>query len=962
MKKQSTNILQLEAKDIWNGVKVKEGNYKRYKATLDYSQDAIKIDELSKRKNEFYMVDGKQYTNSVISVTFKYSVKNAEGKTIVKTSDLREELYENGFDITFVTDKTEKKVHFIRFKRSSGSSRVGKCLFIREDLYKDMMAWSYMDICHDEGIKINLAAIEAYIALTTSSIIDTISGIGKENILIIDEYISSFEDDVMATKIIKEKYIDKDGNEKERDRLHTQKDRVKISNNIWDGQCLLSAEIFKDKYTDKAMLLLRNRFFKGACFNTNIQQFFVDTGITDISQLNGFTLAKNITDIKMICTKSCIKYEKFGELENWLNLLEDNWGIVKYDKPTHHLMGKYVSTHYQLLNTVQFDRDETVKFLEPTIDYLNKLMNDTRVMRNHLKLRNDEDIKIGDINSTDDFVLTMMQLNDKFTKTQMYLDFRSDIRESFIKEVRKGHVLIEGNYSVLFGNGLGMLKATIKDKTHPMAFKCNSVLNTGEIHCTNFNYNIELLGCRSPHVTMGNLALFKNVECKELDKYFNLSKQIVCVNSIKENILERLSSADFDSDQLLLTNNTQLISKVKQNYNNFLVPTSLVEAKKVDRVNTAQDKTDLDIKTSVNKIGEIINLSCILNTLLWDKVNSGVAIDSEEIQDLYIDICQLDVCSCLEIDMAKKEFSIDNVLELNELRKKYKVIHIYNAEGELVEDADKIDTYLKYLEILPFRVDERESFARTNDIVGYTHKTVKPDFMKYTGSKKKKDLLKEANKNVDFIAYKSTMCFLEDVVNKEFKKVKATKTTDITTFSKMFQNETKILTSRCNKDRVKNILDTVKTYKKEVAEIWSKEVNEGATEEEIKEINTKKYKDALEKKNEYISNISKLKVTAEDIKRIIKDLDAETQEVIKTRNAKKKTEGKEVDETKQYEIFGIGRSLLSILFKAHKEEFLKIFAEQKEPVETLRLKNDDEDITNNEIIKLYDLEFVVEKC
>ncbi|MFQ9617451.1 MAG: hypothetical protein ACLRY8_18840, partial [Clostridium butyricum] len=91
--------------------------------------------------------------------------------------------------------------------------------------------------------------------------------------------------------------------------------------------------------------------------------------------------------------------------------------------------------------------------------------------------------------------------------------------------------------------------------------------------------------------------------------------------SIEENSLERLSSADFDSDQLLLTDNPLMIKKLKLHYDKFLVPTSNVKAKKVKRLNNAEQKSDLDIKTSINKIGEIINLSQFLNTLLWDKYN-----------------------------------------------------------------------------------------------------------------------------------------------------------------------------------------------------------------------------------------------------------------------------------------------------------------------------------------------------
>ena len=68
---------------------------------------------------------------------------------------------------------------------------------------------------------------------------------------------------------------------------------------------------------------------------------------------------------------------------------------------------------------------------------------------------------------------------------------------------------------------------------------------------------------------------------------------------------------------MLLTNNTILITSALKNYNKFKVPTCFVEAKKTKRYYTNQDKSDLDIKTSVNKIGEIVNLSQYLNSVMW---------------------------------------------------------------------------------------------------------------------------------------------------------------------------------------------------------------------------------------------------------------------------------------------------------------------------------------------------------
>ena len=172
-------------------------------------------------------------------------------------------------------------------------------------------------------------------------------------------------------------------------------------------------------------------------------------------------------------------------------------------------------------------------------------------------------------------------------------------------------------------------------------------------------------------MTMGNILLTKNQENSEIERYLNLTKEIVCINSIGENILMRLSGADFDSDTVLLTDNPILIGAAQRNYNAFLVPTSMVEAKKVVRHYTRLEQADLDIKTSVNKIGEIVNLSQELNTKLWDEINNGSNLD--DVRELYCDIAKLDVLSGIEIDKAKKEFAVDSVAEIKRLKGKYEV-------------------------------------------------------------------------------------------------------------------------------------------------------------------------------------------------------------------------------------------------------------------------------------------------
>lgn len=695
-------------------------NLNRFNNSLDYSLDLIKLRQVydetytDDADSHFSFPDpngsGKEYTPHVINVTFKYAVKlfNQTGKNIyvrngynirelhlgddclcfdkdgqllaiqvgvdvempkdlelpkyfgykksekeinghyyvkslpvLKTrAELREWIYKNGF----MCDG----IHYVRFKRSSGSARRGVCNFINEALYPAMNEWAKCGLDIQDGMKIDLAGYESYIALTASSIIDTLE-IDPSSILLIDDYKSEFTDKVMATREV-------DGH------LETKPETITVSNKIWDGQSLIDVSAMGD-YSKYGMLLLRNRFFKSCCFNTNIQQWFKDNGITDISQLKGQTRATRIEDIKLITTPSSIKYLKFGKYEDWLDNIDSTFGIVKHEKKTHYFGGEMVSTHYQLLNTLQLSYEETEEFLQPSIDYIMALRDDPAVLRDYIKSSPFDDNAIIGVENKNDIIFALMNCNERFTKTKIYAEFARTLVKSQFDNVKLGHVLVKGCYVTLCGNPISMLRAAIG------TFDGTSELGVGNLHTKFFPYGQDILGSRSPHVSMGNVLVEHNVANELIDKYMNLTPEICCLNSINENIMARLSGSDYDSDTMLITNNPILLKAAKRNYDQWLVPTGLVEADKANRYYTDEQKADLDVKTSVNKIGEIINFSQVLNSVLWDNVYSGQTI--KENQDLYADIAQLDVCSNIEIDKAKKVFNIDMGKELNALRDKY---------------------------------------------------------------------------------------------------------------------------------------------------------------------------------------------------------------------------------------------------------------------------------------------------
>lgn len=709
-------------------LKLKDGQYnlRKFINSLDYSLDLIELLDIyykKYRRNDFYFkVKKHKYTVNIINLTFKYSVKewnqmnkntfvkfgydyrnlifedciaknkdgeivgiqindkvsapaselpkyfcieeveikdkkdktkvkeiqqqyknSKEPKTLKTNAELRKELYKHGFICN--------GVKYCRMKRSSGSARVGKCLFINEELFKPILKFSSGGITLKEGQEVDLAAYESYISLPSSSIIDTIP-ILPENILLVDDYESVFKEDVIETH-------------NENGWLTTSERNCEISNSIWDGQSLIDVSLMGD-YACYGMVLLRNLMFKSCCFNCNIQQWFKDNNITDVSQLNGKTKAKRIDDIKLITTPSSIKYLKFNTYDNWLDNLYPRFGIVKHDKKTHFFGGRLVQTHYQLINTLQLSKDEVQEFLQESLDFAQLLRDNPAVVRYYIKYPDIDEFEPMQKPMLDknDVIYNLMCINDNFTKTKYYQEFLIDLLRSYYKNLKNGHVYVNGNYSTLLGNPIEMLQQSIG------TFNGESQIGVGNIHNIRFGYNKTLLGSRSPHVTMGNIWLATNKENKLIDCYFNLTEEIVCVNSIGENVLCRLSGADFDSDTVLLTDNQILIRAAKRNYHVFKTPTSLVTAKKVKRYYTPKEQADLDIKTSVNKIGEIINLSQELNSLLWDRMYHGSSYN--DIKELYYDICQLDVMSGIEIDKAKKEFDIDNGKELDKMREKYR--------------------------------------------------------------------------------------------------------------------------------------------------------------------------------------------------------------------------------------------------------------------------------------------------
>ncbi len=590
---------------------------------------------------------------------------SGEGETAIPTVKTKREvrvwLYENGFDID--------GIHYVRYKRSAGSSREGHCLFIAEPLYDEMMAWSSCGL--DSELVHDQASWQAYISLTLSSIEKKIH-IPRQSILIIEDQYSIFRDRVVR--------VSESGGG-----LRATEEEAEIKNAIWDGEALLDRSVFEENgYADKGMMLLRNRFFKTCAFNTNLKEWFRDHGITRPGQLRGYHSKKtrSIDDIKLVITESSLKYLKFKPkdvslgawFEKWLdNVFTDResslFGVVKTDKAIGPMGNRMVKTNYQLLNTLALTEEDTRHLLKDSLDFLHGMQTDPAYVRYHADLYVSDEYDEDDQSTTENYrqrlVSDLMRRTDEFEGTVFYRNYRAELCRSFKNRLKHGRILVDGGYHTLLGNGIEFLHAII-DKSYvvdePLA------LGDGEIYAPRFADGEELLCERSPHITMGNLFVAKNRHVSEIEKYFNLgaARAIVCVNAIRSNLQQRLNGCDYDSDSMLITNNPILRDVARKNYSKFLVPYCDVQpGGSVSYSTSAKDLSRLDVKISENKIGEIVNLSQFLNSIYWDRLHRG---ETCGLEALYADICKLAVLSGMEIDKAKRLFGVSADTVLAELR------------------------------------------------------------------------------------------------------------------------------------------------------------------------------------------------------------------------------------------------------------------------------------------------------
>ena len=704
------------------------------------------------------------YFNDIFKPSVSRNGKHVINKNIIKIDfewcplDLRKEIYKNGI--------TVNGVKYVRYKRTASSSRKGTCLFIKKELFKQLDEWSncIIDVKdRKKELMTNYSSFEAYKALTLSDA-ENFMFFNPKNILVIkdEKILINDNDEALVIRVAKkedvkdcETYINADQKMECGDIVAFQ-DYVKIENKIWDGEGLLDKSVFdeedneryflyhsddKSPYEGHGMIFVRNRFFKSCLFNTNLQKYIkavldkkgisVDEKISNYPDiLNGITLAERFSDIKMVVTHSSLKFLKFytdedpvkqeakqkKAITDWMKMLSKDlseeklkgktaFAITKTDKDTIYSGGEETRTSYQLINTLDVSEPDSLKsLLDEYLNDLCKAKKDFDDFEKLLKRVSGVEYKLSNLSYSlspnqikEIVVYKLLTHNHELFELDAFKKFADNYVNALIDKAKQGKFLIKGRLATLFGNPCEFLERTFKDSPIKLA-----EMEQRTIFCSGFEENKDILMSRSPHVMCGNIYVATNKQNEDIKEWFNLTKNIVCINSAKENVLCRLNGSDFDSDFVLITDNETLLDAAHKtgpdarfHYSKFVPPYNDIQQKDNEKklINDEgepiyEEIAVVDSKLANNNIGTIIDKSQLLNSIMWNEAHNDPENIYKAIWGYYFMSSILEVLSNIEIDAAKHEAVINSRNVLNEIDNKLSEI-TGNKYSRVLENSEK---------------------------------------------------------------------------------------------------------------------------------------------------------------------------------------------------------------------------------------------------------------------------------
>ena len=509
-----------------NGLKVSKSGFTRDVICIDFDMGAKGYEETKKNiENKIKTINDDEEKVLSLEILLEKIKKKKDIYKKTTKENIRIEYYQNGVDIEYITRdkkgdiKNKETIHYKMLYRSAGKAKQGSVMFISKRLYKIAHDFIYMGI---KLPKYNSPIVEAsaYVSLIASTIIGRIQ-IEPENILVLKDIDSFFRREVVSIGIDKDKHC-----------FAKRIQDYELKNTLFDGQALIDDSVFP-KWAE-GYVLLRHHMTKCAAFHTNIQQFFKDWFGDKYDSAKVVDMWGNehyAKDIKMITTDNAMKWIKFNiSYDYWCQKVHENncqFGIVKTAHKSKY--GNVQRMSYQMINTLDVDIMDGV--LARSKLYVEQLKSDNVAFLDYLR---------DNANFSNDYevLVALCEQDSEFVRSEYFRSRKKKIIDGYVKNLKFGKVLQEGDNLVMVGSPYAMLLHSVgedveKDNTFNQEQDCI------QCYTKRFGVNEYLAGFRSPHNSKSNILALHNVGSEVLDKYFHIGEQCVAVNCQHTDISDR---------------------------------------------------------------------------------------------------------------------------------------------------------------------------------------------------------------------------------------------------------------------------------------------------------------------------------------------------------------------------------------------------------------------------------------
>lgn len=672
---------------------------------------------------------------------------NKDNYVKMSKDEIREHFYAEGVSIKYIQRNKigkiikEQTIHYRMLYRNSSKAKVGQVMFINSKLFETAYDWLTMGL--GKKMPINNAKIvemSAYAPLTTSTIIDKFY-LPVEDILILEDQNSLFktiakvvkaEEYLKSKKVIdeektqenKKKAIEKgiflkDGTPKYNRSYKTiqvptkkcivEDDTIEVKNTLWDGMALIESSTLPSWVN--GMALLRNHFFKACAFKTKIQLFFKDWckengyNYETYEVIDMFGVAHKLKDIKMITTDNAIKWKKFISLMGtnlkeayyyWCNKVNADgsyFGIVKTDHPSK--LDDVQQMSYQMVNTLPCSKEDIEELAETSITFVNELKENNDKFEYFLRKNANE------INHYE-MLADLYQHNKEFGNSTWFRYEKRQIIKTYVDKLRTGKITINADNLTICGNPFGLLMYTVGEDWNK-----DPTLNVedGTIQCytTRFNDGEFLCGIRNPHNSPNNICYLHNRHTDLMKKYFEFSPNILAVNCIHTDVMDRANGCDFDSDFFFITNNDVMVRNAKKAYSEYPTIVNKLKESGITYDNTWSEYARMDNKFAKSRIGigESSNLAQLAMTYYWTKPS----------KDLYDNFVILSVLAQVIIDGCKREYEVDGIEEIKRIKKlpcMQQIVEIVDENEKIIKQKKDFPEFMRYTKKIKYTKNGKE--------------------------------------------------------------------------------------------------------------------------------------------------------------------------------------------------------------------------------------------------------------